>query len=293
MLEIINLPIIRFKSIQLRNMKPYLLLLLSVFSMNAFGQTRNLRTELGIAYGSYLHANNLSCNGGYINSVMETEIDFSSFDEVKWYSDTRHIRNYEVTGAKRLHQSKNLRREFYLGSKLAGQFQHRTLFIGTKETLEEEMLIDQKTGRVRKSYSFETTALSELNDYLNLSPYGSYRLLLNDFFSVQTALSTGILIPIRTGVQETSYQGELTREQEGEVVLSEFRKYKGELDFEWHKAVFKPRMRFEASILVEIKPIAKKPYYLTVGSLIGRQVNFGANSDFSYKGLRIGLQSQF
>ena len=113
------------------------------------------------------------------------------------------------------------------------------------------------------------------------------------FFSVQTAVSSGFLIPIRTGLQETSYQGELTREEENEVILSEYRRYKGDLEFEWHKAAFKPRMRFEASVLLEFKPLSKKPYYLSVGSLIGRQMNFTGSHDFNYKGFRIGLQSQF
>ena len=58
---------------------------------------------------------------------MGQEVDFSDFDEAKWYSAARLIRNYEVTGAKRVFQSKNLRRELYLGTRLAGQFQHPDL----------------------------------------------------------------------------------------------------------------------------------------------------------------------
>lgn len=274
-------------------MKPYLFLLLFFLSTQVLGQSKHLRTELGMGYGSFHHKTPSNCDASYINSVMGQDLDFSEFDELKWYSAARQIRNYEVTGAKRFYQSRNLRREFYLGARIAGQFQHRTLFIGTKETLEEEMIVDHKTGKVRQAYSFQTTALSELNDYLNVSPYGSYRFLINDYFSINTAISTGVLIPVRTGLQETSYSGELTREKENYVVLSEYRKYNGTLTFDWHKAAFKPRMRFEASMVLEFKPFTKKPYYLSIGSLMGRQLNFTGKNDFSYRGYRIGIQSQF
>ncbi|MFT5723443.1 MAG: type II restriction/modification system DNA methylase subunit YeeA [Bacteroidia bacterium] len=293
MQEIINLRILRFKSIQLRNMKPYVFILMSLLSTMSYAQIKNLPTELGMAYGSFHHKSGQQSSPNYINNILVTDIDFSNFTESNWYPQERDIRNYEITGAKRIHQSKNLRREFYIGAKVAGQFQRRTLFIGTIEKLEEEMIIDQKTGSIRQLYSFQTAALSELNDYLNVSPYCFNRFLINDHLSINASASAGVLVPLKTGIQETKYTGNIKREYDGENLILEQKSYDGELQFNWYSVPFKPRFRFEAAINLEFKPFDKKPYYLTVGSLIGRQLSTLNRNNFTYSGVRIGIQSQF
>lgn len=293
MLEIINFPKLRFKSIQLRNMKPYLFCLLSIFSVQTFGQNRNARTELGMSFGSYAHSTNNICSSEYINSIVSSPIDFTTYTNVNWYGASRQIRNYDFHWNKRIKQSKNLRREFYLGGRVAGQFQHRTLFIGSKEKLQEETVIDQKAGIVKRSYAFETYGFSELNDYVNVSPYGFLRVLINDYFSINASMSTSVLIPVRTGVQIGKYTGQVTREYEKDEVQSEYRKYDGDLTFTWHRAPFKPRFRIETSVAAELKPFDKKPYYLSFGYLIGQQITITQQDDFRYSGYRIGIQSQF
>lgn len=274
-------------------MKPILYLLLSIFCAEAYGQSKHLRTELGLAYGSYHHKTSERCDFGYLGMVMESPIDFSEYTDKEWFSAGRVIRNYEVIGVKRYRQSRDLRRELYFGARIAGQFQHRTLFIGTKEQLQEETVIDQKTGKTRQVLSFQTTALSELNDYLNISPYATYRFLINDHFSINSSASTGIMVPIRTGIQQSWYDGQIIREKENEMITYERRSFPGALEFEWHNAVYKPKMRFEACLMLEIKPLDKKPYYFTIGSLFGRQVSFAHRDGFTYKGYRLGIQSQF
>jgi hypothetical protein len=293
MQEIINLQFLRFKSIQLRNMKPYLLLALLFLTTNVYGQTRNLRTELGMAYGSYSSAYNSLNVSTTLNVNLGGLYDFESFDESRWFNNDKQIRSYELSWSKRIRQSKNLRRELYLGVKVAGQFQHRTLFIGSKERLQEEMIIDQKTGTVRSISAFQTTALSELNDYINLSPNGFYRILFNDHFSMNSSLSTGILVPVRGGIQAASYNGQITRIYEGEELLTETRSYEGEITYDWYKSSFTPRFRVEAAVMAEFKPFSKKPYYLSVGPLLGQQLSMMKNNNFLYKGFRFQLQSQF
>lgn len=293
MLEIINFPKRRFKSIQLRNMKPYLFCLLSIMSLQSFGQSRNSRTELGMSFGSYQHTSDKTCSESYINGIVGSVIDFSVFTDAKWFSASRQIRNYDLHWSKRIKQSKNLRRELYFGGQVSGQFQHRTLFIGTIETLLEETVVDQKAGALKRSYAFKTAAFSELNDFLNVSPYSFYRVLINDHFSVNGSFSAGVLIPVRTGIQRSTYTGQVTRYYEMDEVKSEQRRYDGDLTIAWHSAPFKPRFRLETSLAVEVKPFDKKPYYLSVGYLVGQQITISEDDNFNYSGFRIGIQSQF
>mgnify|MGYP000857544656 FL=1 len=293
MQEIINFQNYRFKSIHLHNMKLQLTCLFLLTATQLFGQMRNNRTEVGMGYGSYTTENVATNSAEYIHQIVSEPIDFGMYSNGKWYSNSRQIRNYDMQGLRRIKQSKNLRRELYLGAKVAGQFQHRTLFIGTKENLEEETVVNQKTGTVRRTYAFQADAYSELNDYLNVSPYAFYRIILNDHFSVNTSLSTGTLIPLRAGIQKSSYTGKLNRLVEGESVLSEVKQYDGELTFEWFRAEYTPRLRFESTVSAEIRPSVKKPYYISCGILIGQQINFNADDAFTYSGVHIGLQSQF
>ena len=273
MLEIINFPKRRFKSIHLNYMKPQLTCLLFLISVHAFGQLRGNRSEVGMGYGSYSNLSKHQSTPHIINSRIENPIDFNAYTEGTWYNTVQQIRNYDIHALKRIKQSKNLRRSLFVGAKISGQFQHRTLFIGTIEKLEEETVIDKKTGEAKRAYSFQTDAFAEINDYINVSPKAFYRIILNDFLSVNASITSGVLIPIRTGIQKSSFTGSVSRHVEGETVLSEYKTYDGELSFDWFNTKYRPKFRFESSVSVELKPSAKKPYYVSFGLLAGQHIN--------------------
>ncbi len=258
-----------------------------------FGQTRNGRTEVGMGYGSYAGQSTSTNSASHIQHVVSESIDFGSYTRGKWYATARQIRNYDMQWLRRINQSKSLRRELYVGAKVSSQFQQRTRYIGTKEYLEEESVVDQKLGIVRRTYGFKTDAYAELNDYLNVGPHAFYRIILNDYFSVNTSIGMGTLIPLRAGIQISSYTGKLSRLMDGESVISEAKQYDGELTFEWFRAAYNPIVRFESAFSVEIRPSIKKPYYISFGMLFGQQINFNSNDDMHYSGLHVGIQSQF
>ncbi len=264
-----------------------------IITFACYGQFRSNVHEIEVGIGSYQQHKTSINTFNQLNKLVNPEIVAEDFLDATWYSNKRLLRSFELAFGIRRFQSKDLRKELYLGVKVSGHFQRNTILIGKSETLLEETVIDKQEGRIRTNSSFKTTTFSEYNDFAVVGPMVKLRGLINDRFSINSSTSIGGLVPIKYGIQEAFYTGNITRMYVGENLESENREYHGLLEFDWSKRKQTIQARLESSVSIEFKPLDKKPYYFGLGFLLGTQLSQNAESSANYYGLRFSIHSQF
>ena len=272
--------------------KPYFITLFLISSLLSYAQFGGAIKEIGIGYGHYSELGVTKLNEASISS--HTGISLSeNYSNSNWFNHSRVVRSYDVTGSVRIKQSKNLRNELYFGGRVAGQFQHRTLFFGSKETIEEEYVDPTKPQYLNQVSNYNAIYLAEINDYILIAPTLYHRFILNDKISFNLGLTIGTLLPLRTGFQSSSFSGKIYRVIEDENVKSENWTYKSEIDYNWTSQTFIPKFRMQTEISLEYRPFERKPYYFNAAYLIGRSMEDALTQPYLFHGFRMGILSQF
>lgn len=276
----------------MNKLKPYFSLLFLLVSVLSYGQRSGKIMEIGMGYGHFSEIGLTNINKANISE--QTGISFGeSYNKTNCFTHSRIVRSYDFSGAVRINQSNNLRNEIYLGARIAGQFQHRTIFYGSMETVEEEYTDPVRPNRVRQLSSYNAVYLAEINDYLFVGPSVYNRFIINDNFSAQLNLNAGTLIPIRSGYQSSNFSGTIDRVLNDGQVESENWNYDNEIDYSWISHNYEPRFRVQSEVSLEWKPFNRKPYYFNSAYLIGRSIENVPIESYTYHGFRIGIVSQF
>ncbi len=291
--DIIKIAFYRFKGIQLINMKPVLSLFLVLLTTVCSGQQRILSKELTMGFLVLKNHQPVEYNLPGLENFLDKPVSTTPFTKENWFDRTPRISQFKFGGAIGIKRSKNFRNELLLGLHVSGQFQHRTFFSGTTETMREETVINPKLGHTRQVLAFKTIFLSEIRDFVFVNPSLHGRIHINQRIGINLSTTLGVGLPFKNGLQMSSYEGEIIRDIQNNDVLEESRTSYGEVEFEWHKLPFSLGLQSQVSGNIEFKPFELKPLYLTVGCILGRQYQLNNGSHFNYSGGEIAIISRF
>lgn len=256
-------------------------------------QNRKKPTEMSAGLSLLRNIQPKSYNFERLSEVTRRQLSAEDYVEQTWYGHKPQVREYRLGMARRQWHSDNYFREFSVTLDVAGQFQHRTIFIGTKESLEEEVLTDPDTDTRRQRYAFETEVYSRIRDMVMVNPGIQGKLHINQRINFTLSASLGIGLPVRSGYQVSSYSGMTYRTVRDGEIIEESRKGSGLVEFEWEKEDFHVALSPRVSSRVELKAFEMKPFLAFAGTTVGRQLHVISGSDFNYIGMELGLISMF
>lgn len=279
------------KSIYSKRNTMLLACLILLGTTELLGQSKRLK-ELSVSSGVF-QINERNLSPSQISQQLDRYVSLPDFTEQAFYGTWTPSRAFNAS-FERLHwQSNNLRVSVLFGGFVSAQFYHQARLIGTEEVIVEDIPIPAEPGWSRQVSQFKTSAYTIFGDYITVGPQMSTRFIFNQRLSAKAGLSFGGMIPIKTGIQVSSYTGTVTRKVSAQENYIEDKQYDGNLDIRFVETHSNLVVSGLTRVQMEFKPFSRRSIYLTAGSVLGAQYGYRTKDWRPIYGYQFGVISQF
>ena len=279
------------KSIYSKRKTTLLACLLLFGTTKLYGQSERLK-ELSVGSGVF-KTMEPNLTSSQITHYLDLHVSLPEFTEQTFYGTWTPTRAFNAS-FERLHwQSKNLRLSLLLGGFVSAQFHHQARLIGTEEVIVEDIPIPAEPGWSRQVSQFKTSAYTIFGDYITVGPKVSTRFIFNHRLSAKAGLSFGGMLPIKSGIQVSSYTGTVTRKVSAKENYVEDKHYDGALDIQFVETQSELLLNGLTNLQLEFKPFSRRSIYLTTGGNLGVQFRYRTQDWRPFYGYQFGVISQF